>query len=423
MDDPTTTPEMPADEALADPSDQPAGADEEREQRTGLRPLTAAVTAGALVVAFALNPFLAATVLALLVVIALHELGHLVVARRAGMYAPEYMVGFGPTVWSTRRGETTWGLKSIPLGGYVRIVGMTTSEEVDPELEHRAYRSRPWRWKVAVSAAGPLTNLLVAVLLITVVLMAYGKVVPSQGATVGAVAPTIDGRPSPAQVAGLRPGDEILSVGGRAVRSWDGIGESVAGVGDRSVRLVVERDGRRTTVVATPTAYEGRYVLGVSRSTERDRLGPVPAVAEAFTTLGRTTFAAVGAIGSTAARFDEYVTNLGHAEKVPQETRFLSPVGASQVARSLAQNGVADLLGLAALVNIMVGVFTLLPVPPLDGGHILVATVERVLSTLRRRPVHVPARVLAPVAYSVWALLLLIGISALWLDVVSPVRL
>jgi len=393
------------------------------QERTGWRPTTGLATLSLFALAWLVNPFLAATVLALLVVITVHELGHLLVARRAGMYAPEFMVGFGPTIWSTRRGETVWGLKAIPLGGYVRIVGMTASEEVDAQVEQRAYRNRPWRWKVAVSAAGPLANLVLAVVLITGVLVAFGENVASSSAVVGQVSPQLDGRESPAAAAGLRPGDRVESIDGRAVAGWDEMSREITASGGRALDVVVLRDTGRVELVLTPESYQGRYVVGVTRTMERQRLAPLPAATEAFTTVGRTSVAAVGALGTVASRFDEYVGNLHDAEQVPVETRFLSPLGASQVARSMADNGAADVLGLVALVNIMIGVFNLLPVPPLDGGHIVVATIEKLASVLRRRPVQIPAKVLAPIAYSVWLLLLVIGLSAIWLDLVNPVRL
>lgn len=394
------------------------------EGRHGWRPATAATVLAVLAVAAWSNPFLAGTVLVLLVVIAVHELGHLLVARRAGMDCPEYMVGFGPTVWSARRGATTWGLKAVPLGGYVRITGMSPAEPVDPALESSTYRSAPWRWKVAVSVAGPLSNLLLAVVLVTVVLAGFGRSVTPRDAVVGEVARYLtDGSRSPASVAGVRAGDTVVSFAGRSAGTWSQLVEAVEAGGGRRGTLVVRRDGELVRLQVRPARTGGRWVLGVQHEAVRRRVPLARAVPESVGVVAGGAKVALGSITSTLGRVDRYLGTVATGGEVPQEKRFLSPVGAAEVARSAARDGVPELLGLAALVNVMLGVFNLLPVPPLDGGHVLVATVESLASVVRRRKVVVPARVLLPVTYAVWGLLLLVGLSSVWMDLVDPVRL
>lgn len=368
------------------------------------------------------EPFMAGTIAALLAMITAHELGHLWMARRAGMETPEFSVGFGPTLWSTTRGETTWCVKAIPLGGYVRIVGMSDSEKVDPDLEQRTYRSKPWRWRVLVSAGGPLANLVLAFALVVVTLMAFGEARPDVSSRIGGVAETVGDAQSPAASVGLEPGDVIVSVGGVKVDTWEQFVDEVRSQPDERLSIVYMHDGEELTTEVTLANNEGRGVLGVSQGEDRVRLGPLQAVEGAASSVGRTAALTYKALFGIAGGIGDYFGQVTTGDQVQPEKRFLSPVGASRLAESTARNGIASLLGLAALVNIMLAAFNLLPIPPLDGGHILVASIEKALSLVRRREVRVPARVLMPVSFAMWGVLMLVGLSALWLDLVDPVK-
>ncbi|MGE3619048.1 MAG: site-2 protease family protein [Acidimicrobiia bacterium] len=256
--------------------------------------------------------------------VALHEAAHLGAARALGVKATEYFVGFGPSVWQRRSGELRWGLKLLPLGGYVKLVGMDSGEEVDPVDEPRTFRAQRPGTRAAVSAAGPLANLAVAAVL-------------------------------------------FLGLG------IAGDGGIVDGV----------RTGTRQTV----------DVLGVS--------------AEAVVELP-----AIG-VRSVRAVFD--------GGDIPAEQRVLSPVGATRLADQAVAAGPELAVGLLALVNVFLGVLNLVPLLPLDGGHIAVAAADRVASSLARRPVRVDARRLRPVAIVVVAALLVLGAAAMVLDIAHPV--
>jgi hypothetical protein len=184
-----------------------------------------------------------AVILAFFVMIILHEFGHFVMAKRAGMKVTEFFVGFGPRVWSFRKGETEYGLKAFPLGGYCRIIGMTNIEEVEPEDEPRAYRSKRFLPKLGVALAGSTMHFLIALVLIFVVLVAAGDVFTNP--TASTVVHDVNG---PAATAMIRRGDKIVAVAGQPVATWD---EAVSVIQKRpgqTVPIVVERLGEKVTV-------------------------------------------------------------------------------------------------------------------------------------------------------------------------------
>ncbi|WP_369824648.1 RIP metalloprotease [Cellulosimicrobium sp. CUA-896] len=234
-------------------------------------------------------------VLGIIVSIALHEVGHMVPAKRFGVRVSQYMVGFGPTLWSRRKGETEYGLKAIPLGGYVRLVGMfppapagarprgngffaqvvadardASAEEVRPGEEHRAFYNLSAPKKVVVMLGGPFMNLLIAFVLMLVVFVGIG--LPAATTTVASVTPCVtdtvtaqagceSGDPeSPAAAAGLQPGDEVVAFDGAPVTSWDQLSGTIRGAAGTTVPLVVERDGEQVDLQVTPVEVERQVV-------------------------------------------------------------------------------------------------------------------------------------------------------------------
>lgn len=382
---------------------------------------TVALTAILVVVAAIIRPSLTFTLLGLMIVIAAHEAGHFLVARRAGMATPEFMVGFGPTLYAHSGKSTVFGLKAIPLGGYVRISGMSPEEEVDPENEGTTYRAKPYRWKVAVSAAGPAANLVLAFFLFFLTLTFVGVYTPSDEPVVSSIAPE-----SPAEQARIPQGATIVAINGTPTDTWQGIAAALQGKEGQlsTVRYISPGASEPSTAVVTPEkTNDGRVVLGINRVVTQQRSNPVAAVGGAAILLRDATVGTVYAIGGIIGSFDNYVTALFSGGVPENESRFLSPLGASQVAGEVAETNPLALLPLVAFVNVMLAVFNLLPIPPLDGGHIVVASVEKVASFFKRRPVTVPRNVLLPVTVGAWAILIFIGFSAIWLDVFSPVQL
>lgn len=376
-------------------------------------------------------------VAALVVMIMLHELGHFATAKWSHMKVTEYFLGFGPRLWSIRKGETEYGVKAIPAGGYVKIVGMSNLEEVDPADEPRTYRQQPFRNRLLVAVAGSAMHALMAFVLIWALLALVG--LPT-GIAVHGYEPLANGA-DPAKVAGLRPGDVIQAVDGQKVTA-DGttltkvIGSHVGA----PVTLRVWRNGQMRTITVIPQAerFAGSTTGGATTSTGHigvqlesptrgptERVGPVPALGHAVTGFGRTVSASVAALGQlfSAHGLSQYFHDLTNAKAAKasehSNTRIQSIYGAVRTGVQGAQSGTAGLLEVLISINIFVGMINLLPMLPLDGGHVVVAVYERIRSR-RGRMYHADVRKLAPVAYVFVAFLGAIVLSAFYLDVTHP---
>ncbi|WP_018655231.1 M50 family metallopeptidase [Actinomadura flavalba] len=390
--------------------------------------------------AFALGA--AAFVVALLVSVMLHEAGHLVTARRFGMKAAEYFVGFGPTLWSRRRGETEYGVKAIPLGGYVRIVGYTPLEDVPEADRDRAFYRQPAGRRAVVIGAGVVVNLVFAFVLL--VLMATALGVPRPGTattTIARVAPCVPGTcgegaaPSPARAAGLRPGDRVVAFGGRPVRDWAELRAAIdAARPGRDVPVEIDRDGVRSTVRVRPADLGGEPFLGVtSRVTGAgyDRLGPVDAAVFAGRAMGRT----IAGIGGAVADLPAAVPRLFSPDRAESPGGQVgSVVGATGISgqifagESSWRDKAVLYLSLVVSVNIFLGVLNVVPLLPLDGGHLAVLAYERVRARVARargRPDPGPVNMakLMPLTYLVVLLLVGFGTLLIVADLLNPLEL
>ncbi len=214
------------------------------------------------------NPWMLVVIVALVGMIALHEFGHYITAKRAGMKVTEFFLFFGPKIWSIQRGETEYGIKCIPAGAYVKIIGMTNLEEVDPADEARAYRQKSFGRRVSVAVAGSTMHFLLALVLMAVALVAIGAPAGSLNPRVQAKSWTISSvqDDSGARAAGLRHGDKITSLDGRTVSTFDDVRSVASSVKGQTVPLVYERDGTtRTTEITLKPFYSwtvGRLVPG-----------------------------------------------------------------------------------------------------------------------------------------------------------------
>ncbi|MCK0117057.1 site-2 protease family protein [Isoptericola sp. S6320L] len=407
-------------------------------------------------------------VLGILVSIALHEVGHMVPAKKFGVRVSEYMVGFGPTLWSRTKGETEYGLKAIPLGGYVRLVGMmppapagsrprdgffarvvadardASVSEIRPGEEHRAFYHLSTPKKLVVMLGGPVMNLVIAVVLLAVVFLGIGM--PAATTTVADV-----GEDSAAAAAGVRPGDEVVSFDGVPVEEWS---QLVGMVNDRAgedVPLTVLRDGEEVTLQVTPTPAErpltddegyavtgddGEPVmvdgalLGVSSSVERQPL-PASSVPEA---VWMQVSGTAHAIATLPVRIYDAAYQAFTDEPRAQDS-VMSVVGVGRVAVDAA--GAEDytvlarvqlMLMLLAALNIALFMFNLIPLLPLDGGHVVNALYEgarRTVARVRGATLPGPADVakMMPVAYVVFVVLVGVGAVLMVADLVDPVRL
>lgn len=358
----------------------------------------------------------------IIAMVMVHEAGHFLAAKATGMKATEFFFGFGPKLWSTRRGETEYGVKAFPLGGYVRIVGMNPYEEVAPEDFGRTYREQPFRAKSIVVLAGVASHFVVAFLLFFIVASFLGVQVSTT--TVESVQSTLaDGSPTPAAAAGVLSGDRIVSIGGVTTEEWaDVVGVIVDGAGD-TVDLVVERDGATIEMSVTLASIDDgdggeRGFLGVRSATVTDRAGPFEGAADAGSAVGEATVASATGLWRMVTGVGGLVEAVitGDAERI-NETRPASPIGLVRIGAETENLGIGFTLELLALVNVFVGLFNVVPIYPLDGGHFAVALYEKV----RGRQADV--RKLAPVAAVVVVFMVLLGVLAIYLDIANPFTL
>lgn len=365
-------------------------------------------------------------VVAIVAMVMLHELGHFATAKWSGMKVTEYFLGFGPRLWSVRRGETEYGIKAIPAGGYVKIVGMSNLEEVDPGDEPRTYRQQSFPRRLLVAVAGSAMHLVMAVVAL------YGLVVfvgqpDSAHPLIEAYAPLAHGV-DPARAGGLKAGDVVTAVDGRPLSSEDQFVQAVAHHPHQPLRLTVRRDGRTRELTVVPTTRPGSAtgVIGVYLNVSFDRSGPLSAVGSALHLTGTaiagtgqglaTTFSPHGLAG-----FFRQVTNAKAADQAARTgQRAESIVGAVRIATEGAQAGAYDLIWVLVSIDVFVGVVNLFPMLPLDGGHVLVAVYER-LRSRRGRRYHADVAKLMPVATAFVLFLVVFVGSAMFLDITHPV--
>lgn len=377
-------------------------------------------------------------ILGVLGIIVFHEFGHFATAKLTGMQVTEFFVGFGPRLWSVRKGETEYGVKALPLGGYCKIPGMTLLEEVDPADEPRSYRQQRFWKRFLVVFAGPSSHFILGFLLLYAGL-ATGAYAPFGEKPLPVVdeLSAIGEELSPAARAGFRPGDRVVAVDGQLVEEWDEVKSYTAARPGQPIDFVVERGGRRMTLTATPVDARKIEIDGTSYA---DPAGPavgligitaawpeynaVTAIPKAGQQLGFLTGETVSALGDLVDPdgIRGYFEQLGGRESRPDDLRFLSPVGLANVAGEAAQSGVGTVLTLLILINVFVGLFNLVPLLPLDGGHIAIALYEAIRARPGRR-YHADVRKLQPVLIATLVLLAFLALTALWLDVVQPAQI
>ena len=368
-------------------------------------------------------------IVAILVVVVIHEAGHFSMAKLFGIKVEEFFVGFGPRIWSFRRGETEYGVKAIPAGGYVRIAGMNPFQEPSPEDIPRTFGAKPIWQRAVVIAAGPITHFIMAIVFLAIFFSAIG--IPRFRPVVGDVCALDEGSTqvcptqgtSPALEAGLLAGDEILAIDGRPAQSSQQVSAITRSKVGKEVELTVRRDGEELTVRATPVLSEvdGRRFgrLGIildEKEIGRDKTDP-------FTAVGRATIETGRYIKEIAVRLGDVFGPAG-LKRIGQlvagsEQRssgdVVSIVGAGRLAAEAAEVGAWEaLLQLFVLFNVFVGILNIVPLPPLDGGHLAVLAVEKI------RGRKVDARKLVPLTAVVAAFMILFGLAIIYLDIVKP---
>ncbi|MFD3501769.1 M50 family metallopeptidase [Streptomyces sp. NPDC058676] len=417
----------------------------------------------------------------LLISIAWHELGHLSTAKLFGIRVPQYMVGFGPTIFSRKKGDTEYGIKAIPFGGYIRMIGMfppgadgrlearSTSpwrgmiedarsaafEELRPGDENRLFYTRkPWK-RVIVMFAGPFMNLILAVALFLTVLMGFG--ISQQTNTVSSVSQCVIAQsqsrdeckksdpPSPAAAAGLKAGDEIVSFAGVKTDDWNRLSDLIRANPDKEVAIVVDRKGEQLTLHAKIASnqvakkdssgqyVQGEYVtagfLGFSAATGivKQDFG------DSVTWMGDRVADAVDSLAAIPGKIPA-LWDAAFGDGVREPDSPMGVVGAARVGGEIftldipPTQQLAMALMLVAGFNLSLFLFNMLPLLPLDGGHIAGAlweSLRRNLAKVLRRPDPGPFDVakLMPVAYVVAGIFICFTLLVLIADVVNPVRI
>lgn len=409
--------------------------------------------------------------------IGLHEVGHMVPAKKFGGKVTQYFVGFGPTVWSRRIGETEYGVRALPLGGYVKIVGMfppgkgddesqvrksntgifsqlisdaraAEYETVEPGDEDRLFYKLTWWKKVVVMAGGPMVNLVIAFLLFGGVFMFHGvqevsttvaKVqdcVPSGLVTTACAA----GDPeSPAKKAGLRAGDHLVAINGHAVSSYDDVSRLIRANGTTPAVVSVERGGSKVDLHVTPVLAELPSATDPKATVKAGYVGFSPELVWAKKGPIYTAGQMVDYTRHTVVALAQMPQKLYHVARaaIGLEQRDpngpMSVVGAGRVSGEIATahqatvgDRFASMIALLAGVNLFVGMFNFVPLLPLDGGHIAGALYEafkRAWAKLRHRPDpgHVDVARMLPVAYTMAGVLLLMSVVLIYADIVAPV--
>jgi membrane-associated protease RseP (regulator of RpoE activity) len=371
-----------------------------------------------------------AALVALIGFIVAHEAGHYFAAKATGMKVTEFFIGFGPRIWSFRRGETEYGIKPIPFGAYVKILGMNALEEVPPEDEHRTYRSKPFWAKSFAVLSGVAANFLIALLIFATVAMIEGRPVivdgePVVSTEVSTVVESDDaGEPTAAARAGLESGDVIVGVGGVRVDDWEDLRTIIAGTAGEEVTLAVLRDGTEIQLTTTmgsrvdPETGETAGFLGFAPAVATEDISVFEAGWVGMRQIGFAvgfTFEAFGNI----LRFDSLAQLFGGITggEIDPEIRPVSPIGIVQIGSQSAEFGVMNLVLLMAFVNVILGTLNALPLYPLDGGHFAVALYEKLTGRTA------DMRKLVPVALTVIAVIAVIGLLAIVLDIVNPIDL
>jgi membrane-associated protease RseP (regulator of RpoE activity) len=380
-------------------------------------------------------------VLALTLAIFLHEGGHFLTAKWFGMKVERFFLGFGPTIWSFRRGETEYGIKAIPAGGFCKIAGMSPYEHdgnlleeewrrpgtpaPEPTPPERQFRNKPAWQRAIVLAAGSITHFVAALVFIYLLLTVIGR--PSDQSTnviQGVVAQADDGTPAPAGQAGLRAGDRIVAVDGKPVGNFDQLRAALASTQGRRIQIAYERDGRRlsTSLVPATVADEGggrRAFLGVQPEPVTVRMNPLEAVPASGAFLGRITGASFVSLGSIVT---------GLVDRLDPEPATGADGSGSGDGGTVGVVGLGRLAGQAAAAqewiffvylliqfNIVVGMINLLPIPPMDGGYLAFLVKEKITG----RPVDL--RRVAPVAALIVGLLVTLTVGLVWLDITNPI--
>ena len=287
------------------------------------------------------------------VIVMIHELGHFLTAKACGMRVDEFAIGIGPNVIQKQKGETLYSIRLLPLGGFNKIAGMDPSEDVG----ERGFNNKPVWKRFVVIAAGATFNFLLAIVIYFCIFAFHGKTVPSHEPVIG---DTFAG--NPAAEAGIQQGDRILTINGESIQEWKDISQSLQGHSNHVVSVTLDRKGEIISTTVIPRESGDRAVIGINPVMDVKQYG-----------IGESAVYAVTHTGSTIMEMLQGLWNIvtGHSKG-----DVAGPIGVAQMAGQVAQHGFISLLLFTALLSLNLGVINLLPIPVLDGGHLVLLILE-----------------------------------------------
>jgi membrane-associated protease RseP (regulator of RpoE activity) len=373
-----------------------------------------------------------AFVVALLVSVMIHEFGHYLTARRFGMRVSEFFLGFGTRIWSRQRGETEFGIKAIPAGGYCRIEGMTPDDQMPEGEEGRAFYRASAGKKLIVLGAGSFLHFVLGYLLLFILLAGVGvnQVLP----VIDTVAPN-----SAAAAAGFQKGDEIISINGDRNTDWQSQLTKIRNSQGKELIFTVKRDGMEMDISAAPRMTDiedgtSRYVLGIINEFGTKRLSPITSISDAAELTWTFTSASAKALVQLPTKIPAlWGQTFGGEER--DENGLVGVVGVARVSGQVSSSGelttsqrIGTFILIVASLNIFVGLFNLLPILPLDGGHMAVAIADAIrtfIARLRGRPAPaaIDIKVLTPITAVVFVVLAALTVLLLIADIFNPILL
>lgn len=335
-------------------------------------------------------------VIALSLIVVAHEFGHFLMAKLSGVHVEEFFIGFGPKLWKLKdKRGTTYGISAIPVGGYNKLLGMDRNENIPARMKSKAFYSKPWYKKLLISIGGIGFNLIFAVLLI-IIYLSMGVMTPTS--VIDTVQPD-----SPAEAGGFREGDRVVSLEGSSIKNWEDFSTLTKKYPGEEVTYTVIREGREKNIEVKLENIDGQGYLGISPGYEKVYLGFFGTIKEGLKITWDISVTYIKLIGMLLTG------------KIPlSEARPVSPVGIVSVFQQSASMGMQNFIFFIALVSILMGYGNLIPMLPLDGGHIIFIIIE----SLRKKPV--PGKVLE-IANSIGVFILVsLFIIAFVLDIINP---
>jgi membrane-associated protease RseP (regulator of RpoE activity) len=377
---------------------------------------------------------------ALLIVVMIHESGHFLTAKLFDFKATKFFVGFGPTLWSVTRGETEYGVKALPLGGFVKIIGMNPYEQVPPQDRARSYPYKPKWQRAIVLIAGSATHWLVAFVILVIAAMTIGFPTDRPTTEIAGLTTRIGDSVTPAAELDLAAGDRIVGIGGRDADEWSEVSAYIKDHAGETVELEIERDGEiqtRSAEVGTAIFSDGEVVayfepdesvrtlregestggfLGISPRPEYRKEGPIGAIGESAKTTWDFTAASFVGIGNVFKQVVDGSLWNALSDNGPRAIDE-SPCGIVCATQIAGRSEPFYLVNLIVGFTIFVGLMNLLPLPPLDGGHLAVLGYEAVTGRA------VDLRKLIPVAAAVISFFIVLFVAVLYLDLARPIEL